>query len=495
MNKRVIIQYTLAGIIVLILGGLTGWYVFLRTQTNRTAAQDSARGFGSAAPVGNAGSGAGTSAGGTGNTYGGIGGSNSGSLSPAGPGGTGSATDAYVSPTSQTFSSAAGTGFFSRVWRSIFGSGTGVSLPPDAASLFGQSGTSTLTSQASTEPVTAPRPPQLWHVHGKPVAGLGFIGSGGNGRLRFVERSSGYVFEAEPVSGNVTRLTNTLMPKIYEAVVTGNGRVIERSLDSAGDISTFVGSTSVAVATSGTASASLTGVSLDKNILRITTDPRTGSLFYLVEDERGVSGMRSDWNGARKTKLFSSVITHWRPQWLSDGRIILTQAALDDAPGYAYELKSDGTLSPLLRAVPGLTVLPRPSGGAGASGSLLWGQSEGGTLSLFAQVNSSATAVTIPLKTVADKCVWSLERNPVAYCGVPQTPPAPGFLDRWYRGVFHSSDAIWRVDASAGTAELIYTPPSGTSLDVENPAVDSDGNYIAFMNAADKSLWLLRILK
>src|SRR3989338_9872509 len=84
MNKRVIIQYTLAGIIVLILGGLTGWYVFLRTQTNRTAAQDSARGFGSAAPVGNAGSGAGTSAGGTGNTYGGIGGSNSGSLSPAG---------------------------------------------------------------------------------------------------------------------------------------------------------------------------------------------------------------------------------------------------------------------------------------------------------------------------------------------------------------------------------------------------------------------------
>ena len=45
---------------------------------------------------------------------------------------------------------------------------------------------------------------------------------------------------------------------------------------------------------------------------------------------------------------------------------------------------------------------------------------------------------------------------------------------------------------SAGSTKLLYAP-GDIMLDVENPAIDDAGAYIAFMNAADKSLWLLRI--
>lgn len=341
------------------------------------------------------------------------------------------------------------------------------------------------------------RPPQLWHVQSKPIAGQRFVGSGTHVRLRYVERASGYVFEANPETGQVVRLTNTLMPKIYEAFLTENGHVYERSLDTAGNITTFVGtlSTSTDASSASSSSQTLLGSYLAKNIASMSADPRSGALFYLVKNSDDVVGVSADWNGEKQKTIFSSAIMSWQPTILGDGRIMLVQAAADSVPGYAYELKKDGTLSPLLGPIPGLTLRVRPASGAGAPSATLWGQSLRGVMSLFVQVDRNTIAVELPIKTIADKCVWTLGKDLVAYCGVPQGSTGANFLDNWYRGAAHSSDALWRVDASAGTAEQLFTPPSNTSIDIESVSVDSGGNYITFTNAADKSLWLLRLTK
>ncbi|TSC62004.1 MAG: hypothetical protein Athens041674_611, partial [Parcubacteria group bacterium Athens0416_74] len=55
--------------------------------------------------------------------------------------------------------------------------------------------------------------------------------------------------------------------------------------------------------------------------------------------------------------------------------------------------------------------------------------------------------------------------------------------------------AWWRVDVSANTAEQIYTPEISVALDVEYPHIDSAGTHIAFMNATDKTLWMLTLNK
>ena len=143
---------------------------------------------------------------------------------------------------------------------------------------------------------------------------------------------------------------------------------------------------------------------------------------------------------------------------------------------------------PILRAVPGLTILPKES-----SSALLWGRSVAGALTLFARVSASATAIEIPLRTIADKCVWSPSATATAYCAVPQGVVSQNFLDEWYRGAAHSSDSIWRVDVGAGSAELVYTPDTGVVIDVMSPVIDRGGNYISFINATDRSLWLLRL--
>jgi len=152
----------------------------------------------------------------------------------------------------------------------------------------------------------------------------------------------------------------------------------------------------------------------------------------------------------------------------------------------ATNLQKNGAFVPLLRAIPGLTLLPHPS-----SRALLYGAS-GGTLTLFARTSATSTSGSLPIRTTADKCVWDPKQQFIAYCAVPQSLPAPSFLDRWYRGEVHTADAWWRVDAGAASAELLFSPGNAV-LDVERPVIDNSGNYIAFVNAVDKSLWLLRI--
>ncbi len=462
MRTQTIITYALAATIILILGAFSGWYFFLKTQSREVLQEATARGY--RAPQGG-----------------------SGVTGVSALKGTAPQTD--FAPKSEA-------GIFSRLLNSIIGGeGTGVT---DPASLDGfTAGISegptdeetTLSVTTGESPVPAiKRPPQFSQIHNKPVAGLSFVQTRKGERLQYVERSSGYVFETDPETATTLRVTNTLLPKIQEAFFT-NGRIVQRSLNDSGDIVTIVGSisTSTGEGSTATESATLSNVSLAQNIMHITSNPKTGALFYLVREGLGTVGILSKWNGDEPKRIFTSVLPNWRSQWLSDGRIILTQAASDDTPGYAYEMTSSGVLSPLIRSIPGLTVLGREGG------AFLYGQSSGGALTLFAHTQASSTMIRLPVRTIADKCVWLPGRSSVAYCGVPQGITARYFLDDWYRGATHSSDVLWRVDTNAGTAEILYAPEPGTSIDMENLTISRAGTHLAFMNAADKSLWLLRI--
>jgi len=430
---QTIIEYILTVVLVLVLGGLAGWYFFLRSQTNTLKAEGAAKGFGAAIPLG----------------------------------------DPYGST-------------------------------PDKPDPFPSADRTLRDAQDGTR--NGKSPAQLWQVDAKPVAGQIFAGSGNDVRLRYVERATGYVLEADPRTGQIMRLTNTLMPKIYEAFLTETGHVFERSLDTAGNITTFAGTISTTTdTTTGSSARTLTGSGLTKNIVSMSAHPVSGAIFYILRGPGGAIGVSSEWNGQKQKNIFGSVIVSWRPTVLQDGRIILAQAAADGVPGYAYELKKDGVLSRLLGPVPGLTIRVRPALAKSAPSAVLWGQSTPGALKLFVQTAENATAVQLPIRTVADKCAWApasakassgtAGKELIAYCGVPQGQPAQNFLDEWYRGGTHSADTLWRVDAGAGTAELVYTPPSNTPVDIENMVIDDAGNFVAFTNAADKSLWLLRLAK
>lgn len=328
-------------------------------------------------------------------------------------------------------------------------------------------------------------PATLWQVSKTPVGGAGFVQGENGRRLYFIERSTGYLFSADPATGAIVRLSNTLTPKVYEAIITKSGAVIARSLDSSGNITTFSGSLSAS--SSADSLHELTGVQLPKNIDAIAFSPSGTEVVYLINDSGATVGMRAYADGTKPKRLFASAIASWHIRWLSDGRLILTESPSDGALGYAYRVAT-GTREKLLGGLPGLMVLPRAS-----STALLYSTADRSNVSLFARASASSTAVELPIRTIADKCVWLPSKELIAYCAVPQSAPVYPFLDAWYRGETHTADSWWQIDVAAGTVRIAYEPEQDLALDVENPQVDDSGSYLYFMNGADKSLWILRL--
>lgn len=349
-------------------------------------------------------------------------------------------------------------------------------------------GVSAPTTQMSGQ--QSQKPPELWHVTQNPVAGAGFVvNQMGATKLYFAERATGYIFLADTGTGALVRLSNTLRPKIYEALFSNDGSVVERSLDDGGHIATFVGKLSANIEdTSTTSQQVLTGILLDPDVLALAVDPNSNQFLYTVAQKGSLVGIKAPWSGKKATNVFTSPLFQWRIQWLPDGRIMLAQNSADDVPGSSFQLANDGSFKPLIVNAPGLTILPKSG-----SAALLYGVSSNGSLSLYAQVDGASAAVKLPIKTIADKCVWAPGKSLIAYCAVPQTPTEGTPLNDLHTGVLHTADSWWRINVKDATAQLMYAPSEGSVLDVEHPQIDLSGKLISFINGTDMSLWLLRM--
>lgn len=404
-----IIQFLVAGVVVVLLGGLLGWYVFVNKNIEETKISDTARGFGTTPSFGNT----------IGSTY-------------------------------------------QNIVESLMGGAT------------------------STPAHSGQGAPRLWHVSRNPTAGMGFASS--SAQLFFAERSTGNILAADPSTSIIARLTNTLFPKIYDATFAGDGNVILRALSEEGLITSFAGtlaSTSPSLDPNA-APRELKGHYLPQNVTSVGV--RGKQLLYLVEDPDGGSALvQSDWKTSAPKKMFSSTLSDWSIDWLPDNRIILAQKPSDDIAGYAYELKG-GSLVPLMENMSGLSIRGRANAEA-----ILYSTSGNGSVTLFGRPRSNSSTAVLPIQTVADKCVWAPGAALVAYCAVPQSISSSAYLFNSYRGALHTSDSWWRIDVATGAAEMFYTPDSSLSLDIERPLIDTRGEYISFIDATDRSLWMLRI--
>ncbi|MBI5456230.1 hypothetical protein HY969_00650 [Candidatus Kaiserbacteria bacterium] len=330
-------------------------------------------------------------------------------------------------------------------------------------------------------PPERPKPPRLWHAHGTAIAGAAFVASTTN--LRFMERATGHLFDVDVETGEVKRISNTLVPKAYGASFAPDGSVIAWT-DVNGSPEVFSGT--LATSSSTSSPSSLQTTDLGPGITAIVPNVSTKQFLSIVEDGNSFALMSSGWKGEDPVRVAATALRDWHIFW--GERIVLSQAPATGIDGYAYEVSLNGIFTPLVRAVPGLTVLPHPRESA------LLISSDNGSLNLSVST-SSAMRVGLSVRTIADKCVWVPDKSLIAYCAVPESLSSSRFLDEWYAGALHTEDAWWKVDAKAGSAELLFSPHSdmGVSLDVTAPAIDDGGAYLSFINARDQSLWILRI--
>jgi hypothetical protein len=325
------------------------------------------------------------------------------------------------------------------------------------------------------------KPPRLWRVLATPGAGHGFISGATSTTLRFLERSTGYLFESDVENGKTVRLTNTLTPQAYEAHFSGTGSPVIQRLDDERMIAQSLFYRASSTQVFGTINESSFGA-----VRAIYSHPKKNEVLAVVDDEKGAVLIRSTWEGGRPARVFSSSIKNWNIHWLADDSITLSEPAASGVPGSAYRVL-EGDLAPIVRNIPGLTILPRAH-----SESMLIG-SDDGTLSIGVRGSAASSTARLPIRTVPEKCVWAPGKDPVAYCAVPQSISSGQFLNDWYKGRIHTNDTWWKIGVGGATAEQILPSSEGQQLDVENPAINDAGEYISFRNAYDKSVWVLRI--
>lgn len=328
-----------------------------------------------------------------------------------------------------------------------------------------------------------------------PVAGFVTFGETADDtlRLRFVEKETGHIYEYNPEKNTApVRISNTTIPGAQEALWSAEGDgIIYRYLDSPEDtIKTFVAvlkENSLATSTEETR-YKLDGVFLADDIDAVTvnqTPSATNPIFYIIQDENGALGYRTDFRGSKITKTFSSQFGEWLPLW-TETQIYLLAKPSGLAGGYLYNLE----LSKILGGKKGFTALPNQTGEK-----IFFTESQNQIPSAKIWTPKISSSLDLGLRTFSDKCVWSKIEKLILYCAVPLGFPAGVFPDDWYKGSAHFSDVFTKINTETGGIEIIFNPEQGAAeaIDGEHLSLSSDDNFLFFRNRTDESLWQISL--
>ncbi len=166
--------------------------------------------------------------------------------------------------------------------------------------------------------------------------------------------------------------------------------------------------------------------------------------------------------------------------------VTLTTKPSSGIPGYMYTLDtSNKNLSQALGNINGLTTLTSPN-----TKLVLYGDDN---LSLSIYHTDTKVPQSLGVKTLPEKCAWG-SASDIVYCAVPKSVPSGQYPDSWYQGEVSFSDQIWKIDVSSGNAKMIADPSTingGEEIDGIKLALDTEENYLFFVNKKDSFLWEL----
>lgn len=332
--------------------------------------------------------------------------------------------------------------------------------------------------------------PKLRHLTTAPVAGYDFVDNSKGFVVWYVDRATGNVFQTATSSAEVTRITNTTIPKVYEAYIGKEGTtVILRTLNSMGAIQTFIGSPKTkTVSTSTDTTKELAGVFTTDVISFLAISPTKDRFFGMTGGTTGIGNIYSF--TTKSSNIFSHPLKKWLPQWVNASTIVLTSAPSAKTQNISYLLNP---------ATKGFTKLLGPRNGLVVSGSsdathFLFSENSGNALVFGIYDAKKGTETSISNATIPDKCVWSKKNPSTAYCGFPKSVPTGIFPDDWYQGKTFFDDAIRSIHTDTLRLTTVSDLENGAGqIDAINLALSSDERYLLFTNKRDLTLWMLEL--
>jgi hypothetical protein len=367
------------------------------------------------------------------------------------------------------------------------------SAPSGVGSLSGDQANNNANIIINTSSSTPGQLPKLRQLTQTPVAGYDFVDQGKGYVVWYVDRGNGNVFQTATSTLEITKITNTTIPKVYEAFIgKGGSNIILRFFDdNSNTIQTFIGSPkkSQTSTSSDEQIKNLTGIFIADNIKMLSFSSNKDSLFGIVESNQGVGNIYSF--SGKATNIFSSPLKNWIPQWVNSNTVALTSSPSAKTQNISFFLNTkNGTLTKTLGPKNGLVVSSSPD-----ASHLLFSENKANTLVFGISDVKNGTETQLPNETIPDKCVWSKQNTSLVFCGFPKTIPAGLYPDYWYQGKVFFDDTIGSFDVKASrfTTNTDLKNESGVSIDATNLVLSKDDKYLLFTNKRDLTLWMLEL--
>ncbi|MFA5934796.1 MAG: hypothetical protein WC827_02865 [Candidatus Paceibacterota bacterium] len=333
---------------------------------------------------------------------------------------------------------------------------------------------------------------KLKQIYQKPTSGTFLKTKNNQDSVRFVDRATGNIYEylISDEKSDVSRLTNTTIPKIQESIWFGFGeKIILRYADNSNNIVSFLGKIST---TSKDSIGEVVGNFLTINEKQVVVSPDNTTIFELLDKPNNGGSYGNTYSVAtssNKKQIFDSPLSIWNISWPKADIITFNTKPTYKDYGYLFFLNTKTySFERILGEITGLTTNTNKDADLVAySGSL------NGFLGFDIYDVKNREDKNLKIKTLSDKCVWSNYNSKHIYCAVPKNISTGNYPDDWYQGSVSFNDDFWMIDTEEGTTKLIYENKEDNNLNIDafDLKLNDTDKYLAFTNKNDLSLWLL----
>lgn len=315
--------------------------------------------------------------------------------------------------------------------------------------------------------------------------------------FRYIERSTGHLYEAREDSLTQTRLSNTTIPRVVDAFFTNDGqntllRVLKEDQETIDTLSATI--TSKATTSPSSASLIADGYALEGPYLSsnlVDAKINNNGLIYVAPKSTGGSVViTSNFDDLAKKIVYESPLTNWVVSRISQNRALMTTKADSRASGFSYILNlQNGSLEKIVGDIPGLTSIISPN-----QKWLIYSLSRNNELSTFVLNTETNETKKFGVTTLPEKCVFSQKSTDIVYCAGPTQMPRVPMPESWYQGTVSLNDNLWKIDLSTQSYDelLMDKEEVDTSFDMTKLSVSPDDEFILFINKKDLTLWSLQ---
>jgi hypothetical protein len=372
----------------------------------------------------------------------------------------------------------------------FFAGSAGVAVAPSGNTSLPVAGQSTpLPGETTTAPATSPGTPtpisaRLVKISVGPVVlGEAIItipakdaSSTPEVAISYIERQSGNVFSYLMHAQTLTRTSNRTIPGIQSALWLPNASLAFVRYLSGADFSTI---NTYALPANGSG-----GFFLPQNLADVALT--STNMLTLASGVNGSAASLVRTDGTHTSEIFTTPLSSLHVSFAGKNQYLAYTKPGATLSGYAFLVDSIGHFSRVAGPLNGLVALSSPSGKFVLVSYVL-----NNVMQMEIVNTTTSETVTLPIATIADKCVWAADDS-IVYCGIPVDPSVDfSYPDDWYQGAASFNDRLWKIQVSSRYAQLIldFNKETNSALDAEALAINPSSTALVFINKNDGSLW------